>query len=270
MLDDRLNIDTPENVTFGYEVVGIGSRFLAALVDMLLITLLQVLASVLIASFIAITAGGGALRSLAEVGSMPWVVAVVGLISFIFYWGYYMCFEVAWNGQSPGKRWVGIRAIRNDGLPIGLAEAVIRNLVRAVDLLPAFYGVGIITMFVDSQSRRLGDLAAGTVVVRDRGAVSLESLAKETAPKDPLNWAVLARTQALEGDPPLERLTATDLQIMEDYLRRRGELANRAQLALQVAGLLRTRLELSAPDTNDWRSADMLIDRIYKSVKSMK
>ncbi|MEK7327557.1 MAG: RDD family protein, partial [Chloroflexota bacterium] len=104
----------------------------------------------------------------AESPVIAWLVAIFGLISFAFFWGYYILFEMLWNGQSPGKRWVGLRVIRTDGTPITLTESIIRNLVRLVDFLPAYYGVGVVTMFINEQSRRLGDLAAGTLVVHDR------------------------------------------------------------------------------------------------------
>ncbi len=103
-----------------------------------------------------------------------WIVAILGLISFILLWGYYIFFEILWNGQSPGKRWVGLRVIRIDGTPITLSESIIRNLVRIIDFLPTAYGVGVVTMFINTNSRRVGDLAAGTIVVHDREAKGLE------------------------------------------------------------------------------------------------
>ena len=176
-LDDYLHIDTPENVAFGYEVAGIGSRFLAALVDTLLIVILQVIVNVtlllLVAAFLDFR--------LDDLNGLPsgwaWVAAAFGLVAFAFLWGYYIFFELLWNGQSPGKRMVGLRVLRANGAPITLAESLIRNLVRLIDFLPMYYGVGVVTMFIDSKSRRLGDLAAGTLVVRERARITLESLA---------------------------------------------------------------------------------------------
>ena len=132
----------------------------------------------------------------------------------IFYWGYYVFFEMLWNGQSPGKRWVGLRVIRTDGTPITLSEALIRNLVRIVDFLPATYGVGIITMFIDKQSRRLGDLAAGTLVVQDRATISLHSLSV----KRMVNLKMQGLTNVSLDGFPIERLTNDDLSLVEDFL----------------------------------------------------
>src|SRR4029078_5649079 len=81
--------------------------------------------------------------------------------------GYYMVFEILWNGQTPGKRLVGVRVMRENGYPIRPVDAVIRNLVRIVDWLPATYGIGVLTMLLNKRSKRLGDFASGTIVVRE-------------------------------------------------------------------------------------------------------
>ncbi|HEX2995458.1 MAG TPA: RDD family protein, partial [Anaerolineales bacterium] len=121
--EETLDIQTPENVAFGYQVAGIGSRFLASLLDTLLIGLLQIIV-VVVATLII-----NALEDVTAALS-TWIIAIFSLILAIFYWGYYVFFEMLWNGQSPGKRWVGLRVIRTDGTPITLSEALIRNLVR--------------------------------------------------------------------------------------------------------------------------------------------
>src|SRR5687768_5184150 len=207
--EEILDIHTPENVAFGYQVAGIGSRFLAAMVDTSIILLLQF---VVLATFIAILSASGGDISVNQLA--PWIIAVLGLVAFLFFWGYYIFFEMLWNGQSPGKRWVGLRVIRADGTPITLSESFIRNLARIIDFLPAAYGVGIVTMFIDKQSRRLGDLAAGTLVVQDHASLSIQDLSvKRTVHLRP--WANVS----VEGFP-VERLTNNDLNLIEDFLQR--------------------------------------------------
>jgi len=232
--DETLSIDTPENVIFGYRVAGIGSRFLAALVDTTLIILLQLVANIgvfLVARFVFNFSFSG------DETGLAWLLAIFGLIAFGFLWGYYIFFEMVWNGQSPGKRWVGLRVMRLDGTPVTLTESIIRNLVRLVDFLPAYYGVGVVAMFISSQSRRLGDLAAGTVVVHDRAAVTLESLAAVPAGLTP----GLSPT-AGAGQWPVERLTSRDVELAEDFMRRRETLANRSALARRIAASLLARM----------------------------
>jgi uncharacterized RDD family membrane protein YckC len=251
--DDYLSIDTPENVAFGYDVAGIGSRFLAALVDTIVILLLQG-----IVNFVLILLAGEFLRAAlpSESSYFIWISAIFGLVAFAFFWGYYIFFEMSWNGQSPGKRWVGLRVIRTDGTPITLTESIIRNLIRLVDFLPFYYGLGVVTMFINSQSRRLGDLAAGTLVVRDRPDISLESLAAETASPVFGQRNISAATANL----PLERLTPHDLQMVEEFLRRRNQLSNRAELAHGLVQLLYERMELAPPQLDGWEAEALLAD----------
>ena len=234
--DEFLNIDTPENVIFGYEVVGIGSRFLAALVDTTIIVLLLVAANGILLYFL--------LRSLDKGGVSPFIVGLLSLISFAFLWGYYIFFEMRWNGSSPGKQLVGIRVIRADGTPITLAESVIRNLVRLVDFLPGAYGLGLVTMFIDSKARRLGDMAANTLVVREQTAVSLESLNKATVQNNPVISRAPGNAEREAAKWPAEKLTEEDIMLAESLLQRYNDLPNGFTLANQILNRLVERMEL--------------------------
>jgi uncharacterized RDD family membrane protein YckC len=243
-LDDNFIIDTPENVEFSYQVAGIGSRFLAALVDSSIIVVAMVAAQLSLWALFS-SSWGVILKS----GLAGWVVAVFVLVTFAIFWGYYIVFEMAWNGQTPGKRWIGLRVIKVNGYPISLVDSTIRNLVRVVDFLPAYYGLGVITMFANAQARRLGDFAAGTVVVKERKEVTLESLrpAAVTAPP------ALAHPGG-PGDEPrripnLGRLDSAQLEVVRDYLARRYELSDAEGLARKIADPLAVQLDY------DWRAA---------------
>ncbi|MBI5935248.1 MAG: RDD family protein [Chloroflexi bacterium] len=255
---DTLQIDTPENVSFGYDVAGIGSRFLAALVDTILMLLLQVI----IFGTIFLVIGGSDILS----SSAPaWVIGALSFIAFVFFWGYYIFFEILWNGQSPGKRMVGLRVIRVDGTPVTAAEVVIRNLVRLIDFLPSAYGVGVIAMFVNDKSRRLGDLAAGTVVVHDRSVQSLDELAAAR----PLAPSTLTATVPVPTGFPLERMKGREVEILEEYMSRRARLSNRDALASQILHSLATRLGLTESPIHTGSADDALI-AIYAAVKNNK
>jgi len=245
--EETLDIQTPENVAFGYQVAGIGSRFLASLLDTLIVGLLQIVILVVLTLVIR------AFDSSAFADQISaWVYAIFGLVAAIFYWGYYVFFEMLWSGQTPGKRWVGLRVIRSDGTPITLSEALIRNLARLVDFLPAAYGIGIVTMFIDKQSRRLGDLAAGTLVVQDRAPITMQDLAvKRTVHLRP--WANVS----LEGFP-VERLTNNDLSLIENFLLRRDQLTHRESLAIQILNTLHQRLGVPLPTLSKAEAEDML------------
>jgi uncharacterized RDD family membrane protein YckC len=195
-----------------------------------------------------------------------WVAAIMGLVIFLFYWGYYIFFEMLWNGQTPGKRWTGLRVIRSDGTPITLSESLIRNLTRLVDFLPAAYGVGIITMFIDKRSRRLGDLAAGTLVVHDRAPISIQSLSVKRA----VNYSMAGlKPVSLEGFP-IERLSNDDLSLIEDFLSRRDQLTHRETLAVQILNTLHTRLGLPLPAMDRVEAEDTLVAIMQAMQKRME
>jgi len=254
--DDILNIDTPENVVFEYDIAGIGSRFLACMVDTLLISACILLIGLGLVVLVNLVAPDG-------LGSddmvVYWVIGAISLLVFAVNWGYYIFFEMYWNGQSPGKRLIHLRVIRTDGGPISLTESVVRNLVRMVDMLPTAYGIGVISMFISHQSRRLGDLAAGTLVVHDHKPATLEGLAAlASAPAQP----ALMDTGLLP-DLPVERLSAGELQAVEEFLRRRESLFNRPHLAETIARSLYARMAL-AGDPPEWPEAEKLLTEIFQ------
>ena len=212
MIEETLQLDTPENVQINYELAGIGSRFLATLIDQLWLLLIRVLVGLIGFAFVS------ALDFDEEATSVVGAVAV--LIFFVLGWGYYIFFEINWNGQTPGKRRLGIRVIKMNGLPLSSSEAVIRNLMRIVDGLPASYGVGIVTMFFNKQARRVGDLTAGTLVIYEQTELSLQDVKDRN--RVPLRQAV---TSERVLDLPIEKISATTHELGEDFLSRRQYLS---------------------------------------------
>lgn len=252
--DETLQIDTPENVAFGYQIAGIGSRFLACLVDTLLIVILLLLVNFALAAFLRLTdLAAGSDRATA------WLAALFGLLSFAIFWGYYIVFETLWNGQTPGKRRNGLRVIRRNGTPVTAGETVIRNLVRFIDFLPALYAVGIVAMFIDGQSRRLGDLAAGTLVVRDRETVTLGSL-DGTSSDAGLASTLPADDESSAASLPVERLSAQEIAMVEDYFHRRQELANGSAIAWQMTRSLCSRMGIPTDSIKSYQAERFLSD----------
>ena len=203
-LSERLKIETPEQIALEFPVAGIGSRFLALAIDTLLQIVLYVVAFVVL---FVLSPRLGLLQSFAG----PFAAAAAVLFLFCVYWGYFAFFEIIWKGQTPGKRVTGIRVIKESGRPINAYEAIGRNLMRAVDLLPGMYGVGLVCMMLNKYSRRLGDYVAGTVVVHD-------SRAAETP-----DWQRNAAGEPL-SQPDVSRISADELVLIETYLQRRYEL----------------------------------------------
>ena len=238
-MDDRYTIDTPENIAFAYDIAGIGSRFLAAIVDTLLIGV----AEIIILLLIALTMSS---LDLDSGGSGGILVAAGTLLTFVILWGYYIAFEMLWNGQSPGKRLISLRVVREGGRPITFIGSAIRNLIRIADFLPAMYGLGVVVMFIDRRARRLGDLAGGTLVVRERRSVSLASLTVPgavAAPPAPQPGGQLPEPTM----PNIELVSDHDYTLIQEFLQRRSELGGdaRKRLGAQLAGGLQARLGIT-------------------------
>jgi hypothetical protein len=166
-------------------------------------------------------------------------------LSFVMLWGYYIAFEMLWNGQSPGKRAIGLRVVREGGRPITFVSSAIRNLIRIVDFLPAFYGIGVVVMFVDRRARRLGDLAGGTLVIKERRGITLESLSASNTDV-PLPVARPGEPAPQPTLPNVHLLNDQDYNLVQEFLRRRDELGSEARkrLGAQLASGLQARLGL--------------------------
>src|SRR5947209_9682125 len=154
MPDTDLVVATPERVSFDYQVAGLATRGIAQLLDLLILSV--VLAGVYFGA-IAVAAVGS--------DTVAFLVAVIGTVVVVV--GYHWACEAFWSGQTVGKKAFRLRAVGDRGEPLTFAQAGIRNVVRIVDFLPYLYGVGLVVLFVNGRGKRLGDLAAGTIVVKD-------------------------------------------------------------------------------------------------------
>jgi uncharacterized membrane protein SpoIIM required for sporulation/uncharacterized RDD family membrane protein YckC len=229
-LDTRVEIETPELVTLQFSVAGLGSRGAAALIDGLIVL-------VLLAAVSAV--GLSALFSNIGRAAGPWVLALLLLAQFAVVWGYYVLFEWLRDGQTPGKRWLGLRVVQDGGFSVGFTHAAVRNLLRLVDAQPGvLYAVGMIAALVSRRGKRLGDLVAGTIVVRERTA-TLPARAATTS----------AAVSAARG--PL--LDDESFALVERLVARRATLdAGRVrELERRVAERVRPSLEVLARDAGD-------------------
>lgn len=170
--DDDLAILSAENVNFAIETAGLGSRFAAATIDLtiqgLILALLAIAYNTLISYLPPLNTWSKWTLGLAAGFS--------GLLVFIVIWGYYLGFEWLWDGQTPGKRWLNLRVMMSNGMPLTPWAALVRNLIRVADFLPVGYGVGALLAIVNPNNRRAGDLVAGTIVARERHDASHQVL----------------------------------------------------------------------------------------------
>jgi uncharacterized RDD family membrane protein YckC len=243
--DERLRIDTPEQVALELPLAGVGSRFLAVFVD----TVLQV--ALTVAGVIAFSVAPATLSPQSFLGLLGPATAI--LFAFGVYWGYFAAFEALWSGRTPGKRIAGIRVIKESGRPINAYEAIARNVLRAIDFLPAMYGLGVVVMLLNRNSRRIGDYVAGTIVVHDR---STEGLRPALTPVGDVGG----------GTESLARVTADELMLVETYLHRRFDLdvEVREQRAEQIINRIAMKTGLRP---HDGQPVDEFLESIARRVR---
>lgn len=265
LLDQEYAIDTPESVTFAYEVAGIGNRFIAALIDTTILAAALLLLNLLV--FVALGLIGDLTMDMLLGDDPPsWLggltIALYALLNFVFYWGYYILFEWLWNGQTPGKRFVKIRVLRLDGNPAGFVEILLRNLVRPIDFMPGGYGLGLVVMLLNEKSRRLGDFAAGTLVIRELADVSLDALATRSAAN-----ATSVDETLLLAFPNIRSLTSTDYELIQEALARfrRGAISHRSMERL--AQTLAARLDAEIP--RGWDSSLKFLQRVAAAYRQL-
>jgi uncharacterized RDD family membrane protein YckC len=221
---DKLTIDTPEQTALEFPLAGIGSRFIAMAAD----TCIQI-----IVGFVLLIIGliMGATFSLFGSWGPQWLIAILIIVFFLLYSSYFAIFEAIWNGQTPGKRYAQLRVMKDDGRPITAYDSVARNLLRIVDQLPLFYGVGIVSVFLSKHNKRLGDFVAGTVVVHEKTVGEerpfLESPVDATAPTYNVSL-----------------VTADEFHLLEAFFQRRDSLdpALRGSMAAQISNRIAAKL----------------------------
>lgn len=204
MLDTLRSIPTPEGIELSLKVAGPMTRARAWLIDLLVRLAIMLVFGIILGVF-------------GKVGT-----GLMMLLWFALEWGYPILFEVFWNGQTPGKRSSNLRVLHEDGTPVQWRASVARNLIRAVDFLPVMYGFGVISMMLNRDFKRLGDLAAGTIVVH-------------VEPKHASKGVPLAEPEA-----PLAPLTLAEQRAFIDFAERRNtwsteranELAAHAEIIL--------------------------------------
>jgi uncharacterized RDD family membrane protein YckC len=227
----RLEVETADHVVLRYDLAGGGNRGFAALADFVLATF------IFIGAFFMFTVFAGVVGFPA---ASPFFGIAV-LLTFALAWSYFILFEWLGNGQTLGKRIFGLRVIADDGAPAGFTAVLVRNLVRVVDFLPGFYGFGLLAIVVSSRSQRLGDLAAGTFVVR--------------APRPQLDYFSLRTVTPLGAGAQVEvRVLPGEAQrLVREFVAREAKLApdHRARVAKQLADRLRPYARDVDPGLND-------------------
>ncbi len=224
------SISTPENVDLHLEIAGIGNRLLAQIVDGLI--QLAITISLVI---VALIVGAGVSAAPVDQKTKNMLYAVIALVAVLFMFFmqnlYFIIWEGAWKGQTPGKKIAEIRVIEANGQPIGWGASLIRNLLRMVD---GILFMGLVVMLVDKNERRLGDMCAGTLVIRERPAQMTDSAIK------------VGPTAAADETLDIGRISPAEYDLLVDYLKRRGALtdSSRPSVAKQMFDHFAAKLDI--------------------------
>jgi uncharacterized RDD family membrane protein YckC len=218
VFEDRLTIDTPEGVPLELTLAGVGSRFTSALLDYVI----QIV--ILVALALVLSYGAGLSPDSSALAGALWILGF-----FLVFWGYDVAFEVLNSGRTPGKAANGLRVVLESGAPVTFVPSAIRNVIRIIDLIPGNYLVGVTSILVTKKNQRVGDLAAGTLVIRE-------------SRKLPPEVQIRASVQAPAWDT--STVSQHELDAVAAFLARRDELAPgaRIQIAAELAGRLRPKV----------------------------
>ncbi|MEP6834857.1 MAG: stage II sporulation protein M [Gemmatimonas sp.] len=228
-LAQTVDVETPELTVLSYTIAGVGSRASAAMLDYLFCVVAFIALIIIILQFASRNDLG-----LTQDASAAWAIAVIGLFQFAVLWLYYVIFEALLDGQTPGKRIMNLRVVRDGGLAVNFEASAIRNLVRIIDMQPVFlYAIGMLSTVANARGKRLGDMAAGTLVVKE-GVISQPMVAQ--APRRASQSDVLTITA---------RLTEDQYELLDRFVQRRMsfEPARRNELASNLAGRLKDVLD---------------------------
>ncbi|HQX56150.1 MAG TPA: RDD family protein [Pyrinomonadaceae bacterium] len=231
--EETLIIETPERVPLEFALASIGNRFLAVAID----HFIQYL-SIFIVAWVLFALAGMSASDVVDspdkmFSEMPkWTIAITILGLFLIFAGYFIFFEWLLNGQTPGKKLMKLRVIREDGRPITLWEAIARNLLRIGDAVPGFiipvYSIGLITIFLSNRDQRLGDIFAGTVVIRER-ADEAPTFAQTFS--NPVSDTAFSRVQKrLEFQADIDLVSEVEIEVVESFLRRRWDLTDKQRI----------------------------------------
>lgn len=243
-MDRYVSVRTPESIAFSYELAGLGSRFLAVAVDLAIQTLLII--AIFWGLSLAATTEKTPVRGNMHLADSIAIAVVVAIVFAVFF-GYFIVFEAFWNGQTPGKRMLGLRVVRDGGYAVDFTACAIRNLIRVLEFALGFYVISAVAAVLSSENKRLGDIAAGTIVVRDVKAATLETL--------------VAQNEAARR--PLQSLTPEEQVLVDRFVNRRAGLEPhvRAQIAARLAERIRSRVPAELQRLDD----EELLERVSAS-----
>lgn len=249
---NHISFSTPESVELEFILAGIGNRTLALVIDYHILGVILVGFWILwywftMGLFSILSQSGG------DYSNVPlWLLAIALLINFVLYNGYFVFFETIWRGQTPGKRITKIRVVQDDGRPIGLPQAALRSILRLID---DFLFIGLFCILLGKREKRIGDWAAGTIVVQETRADAKTNIVISDVATE------LAKT--LPETTDFAQLLPDDYAVIREYLQRRNrmEVKARSDLSLKLARQLRSLILLETIPPN--LTSDQFLEAVY-------
>ncbi len=270
-LEPKLAIQTPEQVEFEYELAGLGSRFLAFLFDglvrvficlvvLLLMAIVLFLASKIFSVFKPIPA-------LSEkTPDVPtWLFVIIIVTFHLVNFGYYIFFETIWSGQTPGKKLLNLRVIREGGYPVGFYESAIRNFFRIIDAMPINYLVGVLSILLSPKEKRVGDYVAGTIVIKEKKGEIPERLFQHTEVDSKIKQSEIEELK--EIFPNLVNIQREEYNMVVDFLKRRDqvELARREFIANFMTASVIKKVNFTLPEGMSCEDFLLCFARVYEA-----
>jgi uncharacterized RDD family membrane protein YckC len=253
-LFNRIKFRTPESVELEFTLAGIGNRAWALLIDYLVLTAIM---TVFIAVWVTVSVQLEYLwKGIFGKQVSLWLIAIAFITSFAIYSGYFVFFETLWQGQTPGKRFAKIRVVRDDGRPVGLQQTTLRALLRPID---EFFYLGALFIIFNNREKRIGDLAAGTIVIQVQRPLASTTLTISEEAK-PIYEHLLQVTD-------LSSLLPDDFAVIREYLLRRGVMSTKARmnLALELTKQVQDIIDLQKLPENV--VPDVFLEAVYLTYK---
>lgn len=252
---NRVTLQTPESVELEFLLAGIGNRAYALLIDYLVLGFtsiaLLIASAIFYAPFIDLLTGLFGSEKVAEL----WLQAIAILITFFIYTGYFVFFEVLWQGQTPGKRYAKIRVIRDDGRRVSIQQATLRSLLRPIDDTFGTFLIGSLLIMLGKREKRLGDMVAGTLVVQEEYMVAAAT------------FPISSQAQELAAQLPqianLSQLLPDDFATIREYLQRRAAMEPKAKADLSLNLARQVREIISLEKLPAGLTPDIFLEAVY-------
>jgi uncharacterized RDD family membrane protein YckC len=262
-MSDAVRFETPEDVELSFDLAGPGSRAAAAMIDYLII-------GAVVFALIALLIGAGAIAiriqdlfdpdTLAELGGFAIAVLIAAVFGVNLF--YFVALEQLYSGQSLGKKLLGLRVVRDGGYAVSFASSLVRNIMRLVDMMPGPYLVGMMSVVLSKERRRLGDFVAGTLVVRH---------AKHEAPVPRFvgeRYSTRKDRQFSLTRAQVDRLGRDAMSLLEGYFDRveKMDAESAAALTKTIASGIAARMEIDL-DAGDLGKSSALIEETYLALR---